>query len=375
MSAGTHALEVTSIFEGVESQKSPRLFVTLSATAQVPASSMPPAAAASRELSTSRSAVCTSGSRSQECFEVLTIASGIGPVAALDSTPDGRLLMSTGDGRILAVADRALLADPVLTLPDPQSRIVGLAVDTRFAESRTVFVAWTETARDKRTLLNITRYRAIGNTLGDAATIAGGFSLAADSLAPLAVDREGLLYIALPRDAVAGFEGAQRAPFGGAVLRVDRDGLTPIANTRSSAVLSYGYAEPTLLAVDMTHGRIWLGGNSAPSEPLSSFGLRDGQAWPILPARADLSTLTNANPDAIALAFDRAEGSAAALLRVNNQLFLAQSTPDARLAPTGELPLPAGVPMAVANATDGSWYVAARSERGGTDILLLQRKR
>ena len=373
MSAGMHVLELTSTREGVESPKSPRLYVTLSTAAQAPAS-MAPVSTSAREPSTNGSAICTSGSALGECFDVQTIASGLGSVEVLASTPDRRLLISEGSGRLLAVADRVLLPDPVLILPDPRSRVVGLAVDPRFAESRTVFVAWTEPARDDGILLNVTRYRAIGNTLGDAATIAGGFPFAADSLAPLAVDREGLLYIALPRGAVASVGGALPAAFGGAVLRVDRDGLTPIANRRPSPVLSYGYAEPTLLAVDGTHRRIWLGGNFAANEPVSSFDLRDGQAWPILPARADLSPFTHASPDATALAFDPMEGSTSALLSVNNQLFLTRSTSDARLAAVEELPFPLGVPIALASAPNGSWYVAVRSDRGTTDILLLQRR-
>ena len=193
-------------------------------------------------------------------------------------------------------------------------------------------------------VLNVTRYLALGNSLGQGATIVSGLPFSDDSLAPLAVDGEGLLYVALPDNAVTNRTGAQEAPFGGAVLRVDRDRLVPNANGRTSPVLSYGYAQPSGLAIDPTYGRVWLAGTSDPAQSLASVGLlsREGQSWPLRPVVVDTSAIVGvrlAESMGSALAFAGKEEAGAALLIADDRLFPVTSTREGRFVALGELTL------------------------------------
>ena len=225
----------------------------------------------------------------------------------------------------------------------------------------------------------MTRYLALGNSLGEGATIVSGLPFSDDSLAPLAVDGEGLLYVALPDKAVTNRTGAQEAPFGGAVLRVDRDGLVPDANGRTSPVLSYGYAQPSGLAIDPTYGRVWLAGKSDPAQSLASVGLlsREGQSWPLRPTVVDTSAIVGVRVaermGSAALAFAGKEEAGAALLIANDRLFPVTSTREGRFVALGELTLTQGAPLAVASISMGSWYVAVLTDQG-TSILRLDRR-
>ena len=374
MTAGRHVLVLTSVFNGIESSQSEPLVVIVSVSTQTARLT----AVGTAQSSSTSSQVCTAATN-RECFDIKTIASGLDRVSGLASAADGRLLVVEGGTRFRVIAEGRLLDEPALELHDARSRIVGLAVDPRSSDSRTVFVAWTEPTSAGGVVLNVTRYLALGNSLGEGATIVSGLPFSDDSLAPLAVDGEGLLYVALPDKAVTNRTGAQEAPFGGAVLRVDRDGLVPNANGRTSPVLSYGYAQPSGLAIDPTYGRVWLAGTSDPAQSLASVGLlaREGQSWPLRPVVVDTSAIVGvrvAERMGSALAFAGKEDAGAALLIANDRIFRVSSTREGRFVALGELTLTQGAPLAVASISMGSWYVAVLTDQG-TSILRLDRRR
>src|SRR5262245_63378005 len=111
--------------------------------------------------------------------------------------------------------------------------------------------------------MGITRYREVAGTLGESATIVSGLSFREDAIAPMAVDREGYLYVALPAPAdTAGLNSDAIAEQTGRVLRFTRDGLVPPTNRGASPVIAEGYATPRGLAVDAQQGRLWLAGDN-----------------------------------------------------------------------------------------------------------------
>ena len=375
MTQGRHVLELTSVVNGAESPRSAPIVVTLS-NSQLTSLQLTQSATDPSSLSTT---VCgTQGS--QECYGVRTIATDLDRVEMLDITPDRRLLLFTEGGtQLRVIADGALVPEPALKLGDPRSRVVGLAIDAQFSESRTVFVAWTGPTRDGGLVLNVTRYRMVENSLGEGATIVSGLPFADDARAPLAVDGEGLLYVALPDVAVTTRVGTQQAPFGGAVLRFDRDGLTRGAHGRQSPIVSYGYAQPSALAIDRTSGRLWLAGKSDATQFLSSLDLssREDQPWPLRPMLADASGfegihLTGAGPS---LALAGKEETGRALFIASDRLLPITLNEDRQVVALGEVPLNRGTPLAVASAAMNSWYVAALTEQGRSTILLLERRR
>jgi hypothetical protein len=371
MSSGRHVLELTSVLNGVESPRSGPLTVqfTPGQTTTPPAPRANPAPAG--KATATASCAPTRG----ECYSVRVLAADLKDPTDLTPTPDGRLFFVEGGKYVRVIDDGILLPDAALALSsDTSSRIVGLAADTAFDRTHTFFVAWAEATFTGATHLNITRYREVNNSFGEGAQIVTGLEIPADAAVPLSVDAGGLLYVALP-GGLESRSAPEQTPFGGAVLRFDRDGLTPRANPTGSPIVSNGYTQPTALAIDVVTGRVWLGGTPAARPSIASFIIpRDIESAPIQPTLVDTSALERSQPQmpGPALAFDRTNASAA--LAVDSKLYKADRTPSGQLALLERLSPDQGVPLAVASAFDGTWYLAVRSDWGVGRVLALQPK-
>ena len=237
----------------------------------------------------------------------------------------------------------------------PIPRVVGLAIDTSFASTQTVFVAWTDSLAGSPRL-NITRYREVQNTLGEGATIVTGLPSRSGALGPLAVDATGQLYVALP--SVVQSES-------GVVARFTRDGFVPRENPASLPALAEGPASPTGIGIDPRRGNVWLVGQSPEGrEAMISFAPSTGRLWPIRLIPAIEGGRQGSDPGF--------------LIGVSNRLLRAVSTPygapevveEVRAAPGFEL-------LAAAEAPNGSVYVSVvdtESDRSTSSILLLTRR-
>ena len=359
MPAGRHSLELTSIVNGVESPRSAAIVVmlatsTTSATALAPAVS-PTAVAAANSVTSA----CVVTSSSGKCFDGRVLANGLDSPSALSPTSDGRLFFIEGNNRVRAIDRDVLVPEPVLELPNPDARFVGLAVDQEFERTRSVFVAWTELNRDGMSSLNVTRYRELQNRLAEGATIMSGVAIPPDAVAPLALDREGLLYVGLP----------------GAVLRVTRDGLVPSSNPRASPIVAETRAAPTALAVDSSGQRVWLAGREADHLVVASFAVprREDPAWPaqITPASASqLPDVVSADPTLVLATSDE---NGQALLTSGGRLFTGRVTSVGRFAQVEELQLRDG-DMAFAGAAQraGFWYVIAGRDEASLELRLIR---
>jgi glucose/arabinose dehydrogenase len=373
MGVGTHKLELSSIVDGVESRLSQPLLVTFSSSALT--ASVPALAADGRSRGVS-GLVCTTATAGAVCYDVETIADGLDQVTALSATPNGELLFVEGGSRLRVYSAGVLIPEAALTPRDAGSRLTGLAVDSQFSESRAVFVSWTEPAGDGGQRMNVSRYRLLANSLGEGATIVGGFPMEGNSLAPLTVDRQGLLYVALPAEAVAMRDGAPPSLFGGAVLRVDRRGLTPAANASHSPVISYGYSQPAYLAVEPVSGRLWLGGKNT-ERPVSSAEMsqRGNASWPVSPLPATLPESSGPGLAETTLAFAKTGDPGIALITIDDRLYVTTPTVDGRLVSATELSWKSGLPSAVTADAEGSWYVAVVTEQGTSAIIRLRPRR
>jgi hypothetical protein len=318
MAPGRHVLEMTSLRSGVESARSAPLVVTRLASASAFARGDAMAATTASDSALGRCAPNASA-----CGGIDLVAGGLGEISALAALPDGRLLLVENDTAARVVEAGSLLPEPALDLDEPATRIAGLAVDQAFARSHLIFVATIQPGSAGDGELTVTRYREVANTLGEGAVILSGVRTAATGQVPLAVDGDGLLYVAVP-GSVTG-----ESLRGGAILRLTSDGLVPRSNPRSSAVFARGYAEPSSLAVDVEGGRLWLAGSdpalvhavsSIPMHPAASA------AWPLQPEG------TLARSDAhVAVTVNRVAGRAATLIvAAGPQVFGATLEDDGR---------------------------------------------
>jgi hypothetical protein len=377
MSSGRHTIELTSVLNGVESARSSPLVVRMTSAVAITSRTV-------SDTSTSTAMACAPSS--DACYTVSVVAEDIGAPSNLTQVPGQRLLFVEDGAHVRVIENGLLLADAALSF-SPSSRIVGLAVDPNFERTRLVFVAWTEAERDGRFSLTITRYREGNNVLGEGARLVSGLAIPDGAIVPLAVDNGGLLYVALPASSTAA-QGQIEPPFGGAILRFDLDGLTPRGNPRLSPVIASGYWQPTTLAVDGTNQRVWLGGRSATGAwSLASFSTTrlDAERWPVQPAILNsaasnavlrLSPLSNAAAAQAgpALALSRPGDRPLMALAADAALLVGAIAQNGLSTSLETLPMD-DLPMAVASAQGGLWYVAALSNRGSGKILLLQPKR
>jgi hypothetical protein len=187
---------------------------------------------------------------------VQVLASDLGAVTALSPMPDGRVMFIEAT-RQVRIIDGTTNINAIALSAEGNAQLTGLAIDTQFEKSRSVFVAWTDLARGVP-VVNITRYREVGNTLGEGATIVTGVPVTSSSPTPLAVDADGLVYVAVPADRRA--SEPRFAGGAGTVMRFDRDGRVPSSNQSASPIVTAGYATPLALAIDRSTRTVWLTG-------------------------------------------------------------------------------------------------------------------
>jgi hypothetical protein len=252
MPPGRHLLEVASTWNGLQSARSPALTVMVLSAQQT---SIATESHSAPEGFTSAVA-CADGSENV-CYDVSMVATGLREVAALTATADGRLLFIE-EQRMVRVAERdVLLPQPAYAVERPADRIAGIGADPATERGSIVFVAWTEAGADGSLSLNVSRFREVLGILGEGATIVTGLPFPEGAAAPLEVDDDGMLYLALPkleaRDA-----GRRDTAFNGFVLRFDSDGGVPAINPRPSPVLANGLARPAELAFDRARRQMWL---------------------------------------------------------------------------------------------------------------------
>jgi hypothetical protein len=377
MFSGQHTLELTSVLDGVESARSPGLLVTVVGGAPPPPPPPPPpprGILSPEQSALENSTICSAEPRT-DCYGMQLIASDLGAMTALSPMPDGRVMFIEAGRQVRIVASAANTS--AIALPAESNRqLTGLAIDTQFEKSRSVFVAWTESARGVP-VVNITRYRELGNVLGEGATIVTGLPVTSDSPTPLAVDDEGLIYVAVPADRTA--SGSRFPGNAGSVMRFDRDGRVPSSNQNASPIVAEGYSTPLTLAIDRSTRTVWLTGRD-----FGEFGevavlgipaLRRG-TWPIHPS--PIERPLNGRTQVESLAIDETASARGAGVRLviardgeMRSVFLERGA----VSQISDIRLANGYSAdAVAIDRDGALYVGAASRDGAMSLLKLTRR-
>jgi hypothetical protein len=371
MSSGQHVIRLATLLNGtLSSQSDPLTIIITGSTQTAPQANETGSGAPSR----SAAATFTCTVEPRQCYDVDIIRRELGQVQSPTLTADGRLLFIENGASIRVIAGNRLLVEPALTAPDANGRIVGLAADP--SSDDRVFVAWTELVADGERL-NITRYRELQNVLGEGATIVSGLALPSGAAAPLAVDRSGLLYVAMPA-AQAGGVNEDFTSDAGLVLRFTRDGLIPATNPRLSPVIAQGYSKPSGLVIDDSD-RVWVAGDQ-PQWPYSvatfPITVDPSTSWP-QHLRPRLQTARLATPEStwtwLSLARSDAPGiSQWLVIASGGQVSRGAIASDDRaldLTPVRFDP-PISVDALVQGPL-GSWYVMTRDDGVSTSILRL----
>lgn len=214
-------------------------------------------------------------------FTVDVIVKGLSGATALETLPDGRLLVCEQMGSVRVVENDQLLAEPFVTLPVDSTwerGVIGVTVDPDFANRPHVFVCWV--AKEPYPHHRVSRFTMTGNRalseservllVGDDQRALGGSVPAGHQGGALHFGADGKLHIAIG-DQTAGLPAQRLDTLQGKLLRIDADGSIPLDNPFASeakdkyrAIWATGLRNPFTFAVHPESGALFIndvGGN------------------------------------------------------------------------------------------------------------------
>ena len=259
MRAGRHTLEITAFIDGtppVESARSAALTVNVGQAAMTSGTGAVGAPA---------TIVTSDGIR----LAVVPLAAGLEDPSDLAVAADGRIFISERPGRIRVFRDGALhpAPPPIDDVVAGDGRgLLALALDPDFAKTGYVFAAYTGA-----TGFRLVRYRSVGDSLGERATLLDGIDAAATPSATLRFGPDRKLYLGLD-DAGDPSRPGDLGSFNGKVLRLNADGTTPPDQAGGTPV----YA----LHINQPRGMDWDGATLWIAESLRLQGVIDAPAPP-----------------------------------------------------------------------------------------------
>ena len=274
-----------------------------------------------------------------DCFVVSDIASGLSEVSALAVVSENAVFAVEGGQKVLLLRDggtaTAFEAEPGTVIRD-------IALDPRFDSNGLVFLTVVRPRDSLAGELDVLRLRYLAGRLAEPASVASGVTVPLDASIPLAVDGDGLVYLAIP---------ALRArdPYSAAILSFDQDGRVPAGQT--SPVFARGFDAPADMAWDAQLRSLWVIGRDSGS---------DAQVLSLSRAAAGGTYLPNVTtPGESAAGVAIASGTVRRLV-VASGADLVETAPGT--ADSLRIPLEAyGTPVAVA-VRGGTRYVATRTD-------------
>jgi hypothetical protein len=190
--------------------------------------------------------------------------------------------------------------------------------------------------------LELLRLRYLAGALAEPSALSTGVSVPPGATVPLSLDRDGLLYLAVPADAA-------RGPYSATVLSFDQDGRVPAGRRAPTPVIAAGLDQPGDLAWDDQAGVLWLAGRN---DGTTSQVLAVSQSGAGPGARNVLGPADEVSAIAVS------RGHARRLL-VGTGVDLIEATPDG--ADVQRIPLDQhGEVVAVASLPGGASIVAVR---------------
>jgi glucose/arabinose dehydrogenase len=260
LTAGTHVLELASFIvdEGIvlESVRSTPLRLTVG-TALSSLSSPSPLDEA------------TFSTVDGVMLRLQPVAGGLRDPSDIAFAPDGRIFVAESRGTFRVVREGQVLPElsvSAIGAGDDQ-RLLAIALDPAFAETRHVFAVYTAPGRDGSPTFTVARFREQQDALVDRIVIADDVPAADDPHAALRFGPDGKLYVALDDGGVARWSG-DLASRNGKLLRMNTDGSTPADQDNLTPVFSHGFRSPRSIAWQRATGEGWLADENGAGEPL-----------------------------------------------------------------------------------------------------------
>ena len=193
-------------------------------------------------------------------FRAETVVTGLQMPMSLDFAPDGRLFVVERGGRIWVFRPGQLRPDLALDVggADQPIDLLDLALDPEFLDNGFVYVLQAEHGQLESPGLLLVRYRALGNSLAQAAVVLTDLPIApSPASARIRFGPDGLLYVASggARDVD---EAQDLASYAGKILRVRGDGGIPGDNPFASPVYSLGHRHPGGFDWHPLTGTLWV---------------------------------------------------------------------------------------------------------------------
>lgn len=203
----------------------------------------------------------------------------------LQFASDGRLFISQLDGNIRVLEDGALVPQPVVTLPTPDTGgegILGLALDPSFSSNGFLYAFYTDPAVFQNQVL---RFKVRENRGLEQTLILGGLPVGGHNGGKLAFGRDGELFVSVG-DVGLPELSQDLSSFAGKILRLKRDGSVPADNPfAGSPIWALGFRNPFGLAVHPSSGVLYATENGPDCNDEvnrvlagGNFGWRPGQS-------------------------------------------------------------------------------------------------
>lgn len=190
-------------------------------------------------------------------FETEVVSESLNFPTGLAAAPDGRLFISQLDGNIRVLVDGELLAQPVLTLPTPNTGgegILGIALDPDFSSNGFLYTFYTDPAVFQNQIL---RFKVRENRGLEPTLILGGLPVGGHNGGKLVFDEDGELFASIGD--VGRPELSQDInSLAGKILRITPDGGVPKDNPfPGSPVWALGFRNPFGLAIHPSSGVLY----------------------------------------------------------------------------------------------------------------------
>jgi glucose/arabinose dehydrogenase len=203
-------------------------------------------------------------------FAETRVTDGLGSSTAMAFTPDGRILVTDQDGRLLVVKNGVLLSQPFVTLnvdAGGERGLLGVAIDPAFATNRWIYLYYT--ARSPSTHNRVSRFTANGDVA------AAGSEVAILDLPALSSSRihnggaihfgpDGRLYVATGDNGKSTNSQSMTTTLG-KILRINKDGSIPTDNPfygsttgLNRAIWALGLRNPFTFSFQPGPGRMFI---------------------------------------------------------------------------------------------------------------------
>jgi len=199
------------------------------------------------------------------------VATGLDGATAMETLPDGRVLVCEQTGTVRVVDGGRLLEEPLVTLPVDSSwerGVIGVTIDPDFPREPYVYVCWVAESPDPHH--RVSRFRVENNRadpeseqvllVGDDQTEMGGNVPNGHQGGALHFGPDGRLYIGIGEQ-TAGAPAQALDTFLGKILRINRDGSVPDDNPLSDrtdgkyrAIWAYGCRNPFTFSIRASDG-------------------------------------------------------------------------------------------------------------------------